>query len=286
MNHDVYICCDESDENLSDAVYRLFAENNIKSWSKSRNMQQDDSVDKISNAIADSKCFVLILSQASQNKNYIITETDLAFSNNIPIIVYKTDESKVAGNLEFIIETQIIINSFPNTKTQLEKLVIETSNIIKKPTNNVKTDSEIIKVFDEINPKRNQNNIKKYVTVAIPIVIALILIYLFIIVPTGQNTTEDGVFAMNLTNVEVSNNNYAVYGESYNIPSDSTKYIMNIKFFDKNDNLIFEVNSTADEFKHGVMWQGDLPTDNITHVGFRLIDLNNNELSKQDYMIK
>jgi hypothetical protein len=69
------------------------------------------------------------------------------------------------------------------------------------------------------------------------------------------------------------------------MPSDSTKYFMNVKFFDKEDNVVFEVNSTADEFKSGIIWQGDLPSDNATHIGFKLTDYKGNELSKQDYVI-
>lgn len=285
MGHDVYICCDEKDQKFSDEIYRLFEQNNIKSWSKSKDMGSDVGVDTITNAIAESKCFVLILSDASDNRNYIITESDIAFSRNIPILVYRIDESKVAGNLEFIIDTQTIINSFPNTKKQLEKLVKETSRIIKKPIANVKVDSGTVDLFEQINPKRKENNIKKYIAIAIPIVVAIILIYLFVIVPTGQNTTDDGVFAMNITNVEVNANHYAVYGESFNLPSDSDKYLMNVKFFDKDDNMIFEVNSTADEFKQGIIWQGDLPTDNITHVGFKLFDLNDKVLSDEEYAL-
>ena len=91
---------------------------------------------------------------------------------------------------------------------------------------------------------------------------------------------------MNVTDVEVNGLNYIVHGESFNLPSDATKYFMNIKFFDSSDNLLFEVNSTADEFKSGIIWQGDLPSDNVTHVGFKLTDLNGNVLSKEDYVIK
>ena len=150
----------------------------------------------------------------------------------------------------------------------------------------MKIDSKTINVFDEINPKRKENKIKKYIAIAIPIVAPLILIYFFVIIPAGQNTTDDGIFTMNMTKIEVNGNHYAVYGESYNMPSDSEKYFMNINFYDKNNNNVFEVNSTADEFKKGTMWQGDLPTNNVTHVEFKLIDLNNKVLSQNDYTIQ
>lgn len=90
---------------------------------------------------------------------------------------------------------------------------------------------------------------------------------------------------MNMTDVQVKGNNYAVYDQSYNLPKDSQNYIMNIRFYDKNNNNVFEVNSTADEFRQGIIWQGDLPTNNVTHVGFKLTYLNNKVLSHNDSVI-
>ena len=130
---------------------------------------------------------------------------------------------------------------------------------------------------------------KKFIKIAIPIAVVLILVYFFVIIPTGQHTTEDGVFAMNITTVDVAPSNgaykYTVYGESYNMPSDSQKYLMNIRFFDEKDNMLFEINSTADEFKSGIIGTCELDKNNITHIGFKLMDLNDKEISKQDYVI-
>ena len=266
MNHDVYICYDEKDEQLSDELYRLFENNSLKPWTKSRDMASGDSIDKVTHAIGDSECFVLILDKKSKETNYILTELDIAFSGEIPIVIFNLDDEKPSKKLEFLIRTQKVINSFPNTKSQLKTLVRETSKTTGKPVQDVKIDSSTIRSFEDLNPKRNENRIKKYV-------------------PAGQNTTSDGVFAMNMTNVEANANHYIVHGESYNLPSDSEKYFMNIKFFDKNDAMVFEVNSTADEFKKGIIWQGDLPSNNVTHVGFKLIDLNNKVLSQNNYTI-
>lgn len=285
MNRDVYICYDDKQEEISEAICDLFKDNNIQSWIKSRDFPSNDA-DKIVNAIATSKCFVLILSNNSKNSNHIITETDIAFSRDIPILVFAIDELKLEGNLEFILETQTRISSFPNSKKQLETLVRKTSDIVGKPAGNVKIDSRYVSLFEKINPKRRENNVKKYVKIAIPIAIVLVLIYLFVILPMGQNTTENGVFSMNVTGVDVNGLNYVVHGESFNLPGDADKYFMNIRFLDGNDNMIFEVNSTADEFKSGIIWQGNLPSGNATHVGFKLTDKGGKVLSKEDYKIK
>lgn len=289
MSHDVYICYDDADKKYADALFDVFKSNNISSWVKSREMSSGDSVDKITHAIEDSKCFILLLSNNSKATNYVITETDIAFSRNIPIIAFIIEDLKLDRNLEFILENQEKIPSFPNTKRQLETLVKKTSSTIGKPQDKVRVDSKSAGVFEKINPNRTQNSVKKYLKIVIPVAVIIVLIYLFVIVPTGQKTTDDGVFAMNITNVDVSSSNgaykYTVYGESYNMPSDSQKYMMNIKFFDEKDNMLFEINSTADEFKSGIIGSCELDDDNITHIGFKLSDLNNKVISKQDYVM-
>lgn len=289
MSHDVYICYDDADKKYADALFDVFKSNDISSWVKSREMSSGDSVDKITHAIEDSKCFILLLSNNSKATNYVITETDIAFSRNIPIIAFIIEDLKLDRNLEFILENQEKIPSFPNTKRQLETLVKKTSSTIAKPQDKVRVDSRSAGVFEKINPNRTQNSVKKYLKIVIPVAVIIVLIYLFVIVPTGQKTTDDGVFAMNITNVDVSPSNaaykYTVYGESYNMPSDSQKYMMNIKFFDEKDNMLFEINSTADEFKSGIIGSCELDDDNITHIGFKLSDLNNKVLSKQDYVM-
>ena len=289
MGHDVYICYDEKDEKLSDAVYHIFQQNNLKSWVKSREMSEGDPVNRITDAIAASKCFLLILSKNSIKANPIITETDIAFSKNVPIIALNVDDVKLEGKFEFILKNETLINSFPDTKKQLELLVKETSKIIGRKVNNVSINSQSVKAFEMVNPIRKEKIIKKVLAAAIPIAIILILVYLFVIVPTGQHSTDDGVFSMNITDVDVTGSagsyKYTVHGESYNLPSNSVSYIMNIKFLDENDNLVYEINSTADEFKSGIICECDLASDNVTHVDFRLFDASHNVLSDESYAI-
>lgn len=289
MSHDVYIYYDKADDEYCNAINTLLIQNNIRTWIKSKNMAPGDSVEKVNDAISNAKCFLLIISKNSQNTNEIITEVDLAFSKNVPIVATNIDGAKLEGNLEFILENETKVPTYPNTKKQLEKLVRKTSEIIKKPTGKVTLDPECVDLFEMINPKRKENLIKKVIAVAIPIAIILILIYFFVIVPTGQHTTEDGVFRMNVTNVDVSvadgEYKYTVYGESYNLPSDSESYFMNIKFFDKAGNMVYEVNSTADEFKSGVIWSGPINDGDVDHIDFRLFDINDEMLSNETYAI-
>ena len=289
MDHDVFLCYAKEDEKYANAVSRIFEENNIKTWIKSKFNSSDVDANIITEAIAKSKCLILVYSNNSKDSNYIINETDIAFSKEIPILLFNIDDSPIQRDLEFMFINATKINSFPNAKKQLRTLVKETSSIIGKPVEKIKVNSESVKIIDEINPKKKDNKIKKIALIVILAIVAIGLIYFLILVPTGQHTTDDGIFAMNVTGVDISESNgvynYKVLGESYNLPDNSSKYFMNVKFFDKNDNMVYEVNSTADEFKLGQICNCNIPEDNVTHIGFRLVDINDNLLSEQDYVI-
>lgn len=285
MSHDVYICCDEKDQKFCDAIFDVFEGNGIESWVKSRHFMDSDSVDKITNTIADSKCFILIHSENSNDSNYVVTETDIAFSRDVPIVIFNIDDSRIGGNMEYILQDATEIPAFPYPKRQLRALVKETSRIIGKPIDNVKVDFKSARAFDRINPKSDKVAVRKYVKIAVIAVVALALVYFLVVLPMGQHSTDDGTFTMNVTKVDVNGLKYTVYGESYNMPSDSDEYFMNLQFFDKNENMVYEVNSTANEFKSGVIWSGNLHDDNATHVGFRLSDLDGKVLSQEDYKI-
>ena len=63
MNHDIYICYDKREKHLSDELYRLFEKNGINPWSKSKDMASGASIDTVTQAISESKCFVLIFGE-------------------------------------------------------------------------------------------------------------------------------------------------------------------------------------------------------------------------------
>ncbi len=289
MVYDVYMCYDEQDEELCGAISRVLEDNGIRPWIKSRHGSSISKTD-ITNAIADSKAFVLLYSKNSRDKNFVVTETDIAFSRKVPIILVNIDDSKLSGNLEFIMETQTKINPIADSKRQLEIIVEKTSKIIGKPASNIKIDKKAAGEFEKSNPHRKSNILKKFVKIAVPILVALVLIYFLVILPAGQNTTDDGVFSMKVTGVEITESegsyHYEVKGESFNMPSNSEMYFMNIRFLDNEDNLICEVNSSADEFKYGVIGGCTLEENNITHIGFKLTDLKGKVLSKEVYEIE
>ena len=281
--HDVYICYDEKDRIKADSLCHLFEEHNIKCWIKSRDYRSGDSVDKISHAIRDSKCMVLLYSKSSKVSNRVVTEVDIAFSSAIQILAFNIDGTNKKGDLEFFLKNKKFISAFPKTKDQMSLLVRDTSEIIGLSCGKVEIPSDIIRLFER------KRKLAKYLKIAVPVVVVLVLVFYFVVLPTGQLTTDDGVFSMNITDVDVKEANgkylYTVYGQSYNLPSNSTLYFMKTQYFDSNDNMVYEINTSADEFRFGVIASFKVPQKNITYISFKLVDINDNLMCEEEYSL-
>lgn len=287
MSHDVYICYDEEDRVASDAICHVLEENKIKCWIKSRDFLPSDSVENISQAIKNSRCVVLVYSKHSKMSHIVVTEIDIAFANNVSIIVFNIDNSNKKGELEFFLKNKHWLSAFPNPTEQFESLIKDTSNFLGQPIENPKVTPNDTDVFDRIKPPGKNEKLLKYLKIGIPIIIILILVYLFVIHPMGQHTTDDGKFTMNMTKVEVNEINgkyiYTVFGESYNMPDDSIRYIMKTSFLDKNNKEVSTLNATANEFSKGIIGYAEVDEKNITNITFKLVDLNNNVICENYY---
>ena len=144
MNHEVFICYDPKDEEISTDISNLFESNNIKTWVKSKDYGEDDSVHVISDAIRASDAFVLIYSENSKNSNFVKTEIDIAFSSNVPILIYKIDESGIDEKLGFYLKDKPTIESF-NPKEKYPVLLNDVAGILNK-TVDVKPDASEISI--------------------------------------------------------------------------------------------------------------------------------------------
>lgn len=133
MSHEVYICYDEMDQITADAICHVLEENKIKCWMKTRDLGVNHIVEEIMEAINEARAIVLIFSDHSKNSNYVNSEVDIAFTENKPILVFKIDESKLDGSLEFFLSNKHWLEAYPNPEVQFGKLVRDTSKLLGKP---------------------------------------------------------------------------------------------------------------------------------------------------------
>lgn len=122
-----YIFCVEEDLFVGERVCRAFEENKIKCWIKSRDLSADGSVSDISRAIKDSLCFIFIYSKYIINSKLALTELDIAFSYDVPILCFNIDESKFSPDLEFILINSQRIDAYPRFEEKIPALLKSSS---------------------------------------------------------------------------------------------------------------------------------------------------------------
>ena len=121
--NDVFICYSPEDENIASDICNLLEDNNYKCWYKKRDYSQDDSIVKVTEAIRDSRSFLLIYSEDSKKSNFVTTEIDIAFSSNIPIFVFSIDDSEFEGKIQFYLKDKPLINAYPNAQEHYDEVL-------------------------------------------------------------------------------------------------------------------------------------------------------------------
>ena len=148
MQYDVFICYDSVDENVASEICKLFEENDIKCWFKKRDFIETDSVSKISKAIRNSKSFVLVYSKDRCKSNEIRTEIDIAFSSNIPILIFNIDNSDICNQLELYLKEKPSINVNGNVQDEYNHLLTDISYILNKSFHS-----------DDLNANESENDV-------------------------------------------------------------------------------------------------------------------------------
>ena len=133
MNHEVYICYDDKDQITSNDICHVLEENKIKCWFKTRDLGVTHMVDGIMEAIKEAQVMVLIFSSHAKESNFVNTEVDIAFTENIPILVFKIDESKLDGGLEFFLNNKHWLDAYPDPEVKFDSLIRDTSKLLEKP---------------------------------------------------------------------------------------------------------------------------------------------------------
>ena len=285
MSHEVYICYDEKDQITADAICHVLEENKIKCWMKTRDLGVKHMVEEIMEAINQARAMVLIFSDHSKNSNFVNSEVDIAFTENKPILVFKIDESKLDGSLEFFLNNKHWLDAYPNPEVQFGKLVKDTSKLLGKPIvdpivskQNIKVApkpqvQQVQKVQKEVKPKKEKvkdekpkfdfskifSDYKKPIIALAIILIAAIGIFTFMSLNDGNmgasDTQIDGkdvTIKINDFHVDdVSKKGYS-WKYSYYVggtispePGADGGYVVSADFYNKDGDLI---NTTETEF--------------------------------------
>lgn len=130
MAHEVYICYNEKDQAIADDICTALEENSIKCWFKARDLGVGHLMDEIITAISCSELMILVFSKNVQDSHFVNTEVDIAFSEDLQILIYKIDESPLEGSLGFFLQNKACLDVSENPKDNIELLLNETYKLL------------------------------------------------------------------------------------------------------------------------------------------------------------
>lgn len=279
MVHEVFVSYDIEDKQACDEVYRTLEKNGISCWVYSRDFATGDSVDRITEAIGNSKAMIVIYSKDSRISNHVATEVDIAYAKHLPIIIFNIDGSSKKGNQEFFKENVTWMSAFPDNYTQVKLLIKKTGEEIGRTVDEPVVDKKI-----RLSPP---SPVRKYLKIAIPVALVIVLAYILLVMPAGQHSDGSGIFSMEISGVDVREVNgmsfYAVLGDVCNMPENPEEYVMETTYLDENGDVVYSDSSTLDEFSSGVISSANLEGGNVTSVHLKVFDLNEKEICEDSF---
>lgn len=161
MAHEVYICYADEDKPTADAICHVLEENKFKCWIKPRDIGLDHIVEEITRAIKSTQIMVLVFSENAKESNYVNTEVDMAFSSNIPIVVFKIDRSNLEGGLEFFLKNKHWLDAYPHPNEEFGNLVVDVSKLLNKPVLNPVINPNVVNSINNFTFEEPRNEDKK-----------------------------------------------------------------------------------------------------------------------------
>lgn len=238
MAHDVYLSYDEKDLDTALNVCETLESNGLTCWMKNRDVDDNNRVKAITNAIKQTRLLLLIHSKNSQRSKFINNEVNEAFDAGRSLLVYYIDDSKLEGNLEYFLKAKPSIKAYPNPEEENDVLIKLTKSLVKKQ-------------------KKQDNNIKnvilgnkKAVAIAVAVLVIIIAAVGFMMF-NGDGTTSSepvnvGDYKLKITDFNMEdvtkqdlgwNYSYSVIGTISPTPNNNGLKIV-VDFYDQTGTLV------------------------------------------------
>lgn len=265
MSHDVFLCYCKEDEVMANQLCHGLEENKIRCWFKSRDFRQSSDVEIISKAIKNSESIILIYSENAKNTNNVAAEIDIAFSSDIPIVVFKIDDSSKKSDLDFFLMNKVWMDNYKDLSKNFKDLVKEISAIIDEPVKK-------IKVPKEFKSKKSTYTKIGIATIAV-IIVAVVLIGA---VSVFYHTSDNGEFSIKVNDFDIyagdssldeKNYQYDIYFEMTNTPQNSNDYTMDIVLYNASGNVVDNQTSEL-----GIVFSGELDKNDVERVVINVHD--------------
>ena len=273
MGHEVFICYDDEDRITACAVCHYLEENGIKCWLKCRDSRIGHEVEETMDSIRKSDVMVLVFSEYSKISSHVNTEVNLAFNEQIPILGFKVEKTKLEGSLEYYLRNAHWLDAYPESDVKFRNLIKDTSKLLDKPVSDlvVSEKSKDLEIrSDEYISKRPKPKVGQgslFDRFKIPIIVLMVILivavgaFAFMNFDDGMGGSSADEASLPNVTMKISdfhvddvrkkdtawNYSYIARGTIFPTPDDEGNYIITADFYDKAGKLVETVKTPLDE---------------------------------------
>ncbi len=210
MPHDVFISYSSIDKSAADTVCAILEQNGIPCWMAPRNITPGvPFAEAIIKAIKESKAFILIYSQNSNNSLQVIKEVDRAVHHGLAIITLRLEDVPMSDQLEYYLSD---VHWLDALTPPLEKHISQLSGVVKMLLSKGELkDDEIQKAIQKgtlrlgktgrPGSEKEKEILKWRITAAAAAIIVVILVAVLLVIPRLSKQEEKSIAVLPFTNL-------------------------------------------------------------------------------------
>jgi TolB protein len=133
MTFDVFVSYSSKDKAIANTIVASMEQNQIRCWYAPRDIKpSEDWANAISNAIEQSKVFLLIFSGNSNQSQRVLDELSLAISHEIPILPFRIENLEPDGAMRLHLSSRHWLDAYaPSWEDHLLKLIQTVSSTLE-----------------------------------------------------------------------------------------------------------------------------------------------------------
>jgi len=130
MPHDVFVSYSTIDKTITNTIVASMEQNQIRCWFAPRDIKPSEDWGKaISNAIEQSKVFLLIFSGNSNQSQRVLDELNLAISREISILPFRIENLEPDGAMRLHLSSRHWLDAYDSSwETHIKKLILTVSS--------------------------------------------------------------------------------------------------------------------------------------------------------------
>ncbi|MDA3832210.1 MAG: TIR domain-containing protein [Spirochaetales bacterium] len=166
MAHDVFVSYSNKDKVVADALVCSLEKNNVRCWYAPRDINpSDDWGEAISDAIAESKIFLIIFSGSANRSRHVLDELILAVDEEIAILPFRVENLEPKGAMRLHLSSRHWLDAYdPSWEDHIQKLMQTVCANLDIPLE--KGDLELPEKTIQVPKKRYKKNFSPYIYAA------------------------------------------------------------------------------------------------------------------------